>query len=140
MEVNNAKNPETRINTGFFGPPKFRKNLRGRKSCKNGPKTTIFTQFFRKKNLRMWKFLSQKLAYVEVFHKNLFKNLRMWKLITLKIASVQVFKLRTCVRASFLTESQHETCVCGSFLYVFTRNYPKFTSTKTQIYSNFPTQ
>lgn len=106
----------------------------------------------------MWKFLSQKLAYVEVFHKNLFKNLRMWKLKTLKLAYVEVFKLGTCVYASFLTESKHETCVCASFLYVFTRDYPKitiyknvtlpvidtkqpkFTSTKTQIYSNFPTQ
>ena len=125
MEVKNAKHPETRINTGFFGPPKIRKNLHGRKSCKNGPKTTIFTQFFSQKNLRMWKFLSQKLAYVEVFHKNLFKNLRIWKLKTLKLASVQVFKIGTYVRASFLTESQHEICVCASFLYVFTRNYQK---------------
>ena len=49
----------------------------------------------------MWKFLSQKLAYVEVFYKNLFKNLRMWKLKTLKLAYVEVFKFRTCVRASF---------------------------------------
>ena len=82
----------------------------------------------------MWKFLSRKLAYVEVFHKNLFKNLRMWKLKTLKLAYVQVFKLRTCVRASFLTKNQHETCVCASFLYVFTRNYPKLQTPKTIIY------
>ena len=49
----------------------------------------------------MWKFLSQKLAYVEVFHKNLFKNLRMWKLKTLKLAYVEVKNTKTCVCGSF---------------------------------------